>query len=261
MVAYALTVAGIVGFVFSGAYIWWEFGHFARPQVPEDRFDERRAILAYTSGFFLGIFAVLPFLFFLTLMAVGSFLVGLALLAVTVLVIEAFQWLNGANFLLRLFEMLSVRPRGGDAGAALPFYLTAFRIGISAILILGLVDTYLSVAIDPVTVALALLDAVVLVLVLATAALLSLPPDPAAGRTGGGLRSAALVSAFGLLLVGFYGFGGPVIGAIAAGIDLVGFLYLYDRARTILARVPSASPGAAPPTALPGRFGRKGGAA
>ena len=247
MVALSLTIAGALGIVLTGGYLWWEMGRYTTPQVTENRFDERRMIFAYTLGLFVGILLSLPWLLYLTAMANAAVLGALALLALLVLAIELAEWA------IR-------RTHYWGNGPSFPFYAVGLRAGIAGILVLALAGQYLSassITWDGVSVV--GLQAVAIVALEVTGALLSLPATPSGTpRRGIGLLSGALISGIGLFLLGFSAFGGEVVGAVAAGIVLIGAIYLYRQARAILDRVPPPSlVGVPAPVAAAGRYGRK----
>jgi hypothetical protein len=50
MVYSPLAVGGFIGVLISGAFVYWEVGRYAAPQVPRSRFNEPRALWAYTAG-------------------------------------------------------------------------------------------------------------------------------------------------------------------------------------------------------------------
>jgi hypothetical protein len=247
MVTFSLTIAGALGIVLSGGYLWWEMGRYTTPQVAENRFDERRMIFAYTLGLFVGIVLALPWLLYLQAMANSALLGAFALLAVLVLSTELAQWA------IR-------RTHYWGRGPSFPFYAVGLRAGIGAILILALVGQYLAaptITWDGLSVV--LLQAVAIVALEVTGALLSLPAAAGEGRRrGSGIVSGVLISGIGFFLLGFNAFGGEIVGGVAAGIALIGAIYLYVRLRAILDRIPPPSlVGVPPPTPAGGRYGRK----
>lgn len=243
----ALSIGGAVGIVLTGAYLWWEMGRYATPQVAENRFDERRMIFAYTLGLFVGILLVIPWDLFLLEMGIGNLLFAVFFLVALVLITE-------------LVQRLIRRTAYWGKGPSFPFYAVGLRAGIGAILILALVGPYLSSPVitwDGVTVV--VLQSLAILAVEVTGALLSFPTPATAGhRPGGGLFHASLISAIGFFLLGFNALGGEVVGSVAAGIALLGSLYLYRRLRGIFDRVPPPSlAGAATPVPSTGRYARK----
>ncbi|MGI0054932.1 MAG: hypothetical protein ACREBZ_04350 [Thermoplasmata archaeon] len=243
MVEFSLTIAAGVGIIVSALYIMWELGHYATPQVAENRFDERREIFAYTAGLFIGILAVLPFLLFLVSFGNGSLLGTLLFLTLVVLVVEVAQW-----------AIRRTRYWGHDT--AFPFYAIGLRCGIAGLLMTGLFAQYLEgplVTWDGLTVL--ALDGLAILWLLATTALLSLPADPRVGRRSGGPLPAGAVLFVGFFLVGFNAFAGELIGAVAALLALAVAIYLYAQLRPILDRIrPIPLPSSA--ATIPSRFAR-----
>ena len=50
MVVASLTLGAVVGVLLSGAFLYWEVGRYAEPQVPVTLFDERKELFAYTTA-------------------------------------------------------------------------------------------------------------------------------------------------------------------------------------------------------------------
>jgi hypothetical protein len=244
-VAFALTIAAGVGIILTAVYVMWELGHFTTPSVAENRFDERREIFAYTAGLFIGIVLVVPFLFYLTYFSYGTLYPTLVYLVVVVILAEVAQW-------------AVQRTHYWGHGPSFPFYALGLRAGFAGLLITGLVAQYLqgSVTIEGATVV--GLESLAILWLFVTSALLSLPADPVAGRTGGGPVSGGVILAVGLFLVGFNVFAGPLVGAVAAVIALVGALYLYARLRHLLERIRPMPPGPGSGTKIPSRYARQG---
>jgi hypothetical protein len=131
MVNAALSLGAAVGVLLSAGFVWWQVGRYAAPQVPESRFDERKEMIAYTAGLFVGIPLVVPLLGLFQ--SIPPFEIGgIALyLALLVAGCELAQWL-----LLRSVYF-------GKDGSG-PFYALGFRAGVAGILILALVAEYFS---------------------------------------------------------------------------------------------------------------------
>lgn len=243
MVDYSITIAAGIGVVLTAGFIMWEVGHYATPQVAENRFDERREIFAYTVGLFIGVILVIPWLYYLIAFSNADLIGVLVFLLIIAGGTELAQW--GIK-----------RTRYWGLGPSFPFYAIGLRCGIAALLITGLIAQYLltpTITWDGLTVI--ALQCVALLMLEATTALISLPATPGSGRTGGGPLSAAVVTFVGFFLLGFNAFAGELIGGIAAVIALVGAVFLYSRLRTILDRIrPPAPPGR--PEAIPSRFAR-----
>ncbi len=241
----AISIATAGGILLTALFIMWELGHYATPQVKVTRFDERREIFAYTVGLFVGILLAVPFDLYLFWIGAGNLISAFVFLAVVVALTEAAQW--GVR-----------RTQFWGAGPSFPFYAVGLRCGIAGLLVTILLTPPL--AATTITwdgVATAVLGAGAVLMLMVTSALLSLPPDPKAGRPGGGPVSGGLILFVGLFLVGFSSFAGEVTGAIASLLALIGATYLYARLRTTLDRI---RPGAAGPgrSALPSRFARQG---
>ncbi len=234
MVYFPISLGGMIGVVLSAAFVYWEVGRFAAPQVPRSLFDEKRELLAYTAGLFVGIPLTLPFLFFLAALSNSALLGALLLLVFLVAGTELAQW-------------VLLRTKYFGQGASAPFYALGFRAGIAGILVLALVAQYLvGPSITFAGVGLVLLQSVALILLQGAGALLSLRiPQPSHGSRGGPW-SGAILTSVGFFLIGFGSLYDPLIGAVGAGIAIVGAVFVYGRFRTILAKVP-------PPEGLRGR--------
>jgi len=237
-------VNGSLGVLLSGAFVYWEVGRYAAPQVPLTLFDERKELFAYTAGLFGGIVLSIPFGLFLTSLAEGS--LGLALIGLALLVVgmELGQWV-----LRRSVYFGSTEAR--------PFYAVGFRAGASAILVLTLAAIYLGGAsVDAPGVAVTLLQSGSIVTLQAAGALLAVRlPAPRTGASGGPL-SSGLVTGVGFLLLGLGGVYGPLGAGLAAALVLVVSLRIYGRLRgTVLGTVrpPTTRDGPSPP---PSAFGR-----
>ena len=245
MVVASLTIGGVVGVVLSGAFLWWEVGRYAVPQVPETRFDERKLLAAYTVGLFVGVPLAVAFVLY-AVSATNGALVGAALfLALLVIGTEVAQRLLG-------------RTRYWGAGPALPFYAVSFRAGIGGILALAAVASYLGGTASPTvtgTVA-ALLTAVALVALEVAGGLLSTRDRrPEAGRIGGPL-AGGLFGTVAFFLLGLGPVAGP-FGTVVAPLVVIGGAFLsYRGRRGILAAVPPPSAGPRPPSDRPLPYGR-----
>ena len=243
MVAFSISIAAAVGVVLSAVFIMWELGHYATPQVTENRFDERREIFAYTVGLFVGIVLVIPWIFYLIAFSNADLVGVLVFLVILVGITELAQWgISQIEYWGR--------------GPSFPFYAIGLRCGVSGLLITGLFAEYLaSPSITWDGLAVLLLQSVALVMLAATTALLSTPALPGSGRTGGGPLSSVIILFVGLFLLGFNAFAGELIGAVAAVIALAGAVFLYLRLRPMLDRIRPPAP-AGPAGALPSRFAR-----
>jgi hypothetical protein len=245
MVNGGLLIAGSVGVLLTGAFLYWEIGRYAEPQVPRSLFDERKLLIGYTVGLFGGVALSIPLGLFFTSLLGGSLsfaLVGLVLLV------------GGMELAQRLF--LGTTYFGhGDAGA---FYALAFRAGASAILILTVVSLYLGgPSLDPLGFASTLLlCGAILVLEVAGALLALQLPAPRTGSTGGPL-SSGLVTGVGFFLLGVGLIYGPWVTFVVALLVLAIGVRTYGRLRTpILSSVPPPKgPDEETPT-TPSPFGR-----
>lgn len=243
MVDYTVTIAASVGVLLTAVFIMWEVGHYATPQVSENRFDERREIFAYTVGLFVGILLVIPWLYFQIAFGNADLIGVFVFLLIVVGLTELAQW--GIR-----------RTRYWGQGPSFPFYAIGLRCGIAALLITGLVAQYLTtptITWDGLTVI--GVESGALLMLEAATALISLPATPGSGRTGGGPLASSIILFVGLFLLGFNAFAGEAVGAAAALIALSGAIYLYARLRTILDRIRPPTP-AGRPEAIPGRFAR-----
>jgi hypothetical protein len=236
VVVAALSFGALVGVLLSGGFIYGEIGRYAAPQVPETLFEERREVFAYTVGLFVGVPLALPLLFFLESMGNAALPGALLFLAVLVIGTEAAQVLFRRTAYFGRYE-------------ATPFYILGYRVGISGILILAIVTSYLDGPIDALGLTAAILQSFAVLALEAAGALLSIKATPGSGRTGGGPLSGGLVGAMGFFLIGFNPLLGGIYGAAAAVIALAGAVWIYSRLRPILAAIPP--PGGAPAPPLP----------
>ena len=226
MVVNALYVGGFVGVALSGAYLYWEIGKFAAPQVPRSLFDERKEVIAYTAGLFLGVPLTVLLLVFYGSLVGGYLLSALAELAVLVAGLELAQW-----GILRLAYF-----RSDGSG---PFYALGLRAGIGGILILGTVAEYAgSSSLSATGIALTAAQSVALLVLQVGGALLSLPAAANTGRLGRSAYSGALFGGVGLFLVGLAMSLGSFDGIAAAALAAIGGGFVYVRLRDpILKRV------------------------
>jgi hypothetical protein len=236
-----LTLGAVVGVLLSGGFILIEVGRYATPQVPETLFDERREVFAYTAGLFVGIPIALALLFFLASMANGALPGALIWLVLLVVVTEVAQW-------------LLMRTHYWGHGESGPFYALGFRAGIGGIFGLAVVAQYLSgPSVGAAGVAVVVSQAVALLGLQVTGALLSLPASEAAGRSGGGPFPGAIFAALGLFLVGLGPLadpgtnGDPTVAIAAAVVALIGAGLVYRRLRPMLALVPPPTAGGVQP--------------
>lgn len=248
MVEYALLLSATAGIGLSAGLIYTEVGRYAAPQVPRSLFDERKLLIAYTAGLFVGIALSIPFGLFLTSLTGGSLFVGLIGLALLVVGMEAAQWVSQRSVYF-----------GSDASRS--FYALAVRAGASAILVLTLVDLFLgSASPDAYGAIAAVCQSAAVVGLQGAGALLAVRlPAPTSGASGGPVASGAFVAA-GLFFLGFGSLFGPVIGAAVALLVLAMSIRSFRRLRSaVLGSVrPPATPGgaAAEPSSPFGRTDR-----
>jgi len=245
VVVASLTIAGVVGVVLSGAFLWWEVGRFAEPQVPETRFDERKLLAAYTVGLFAGVPLGVAYVLYVVSAANGALVGAVLFLVLLVVGTEAGQILVG-------------RTRYWGTGPALPFYLVSFRSGVGGILALAAVAYYLGGTSWPTVVGLsaALLTAVALVALEVAGGLLSIVDRrPEAGRVGGAVAGGLFgVVAFFLLALGPAA--GPFGMVLAPLVVTGGAFVVYRGRRAILEAVPPPSAVGRPSEDQPLAYGR-----
>ncbi|HYK93075.1 MAG TPA: hypothetical protein VEY07_03420 [Thermoplasmata archaeon] len=245
MVVNPLWIGGSIGVVLSGAFVYWEVGRYAAPQVPASLFDERKEVIAYTVGLFLGVVLSIPFGLFLTSLADGPLvwaIVGLAILL--------------AGF--ELAQRLLLRTQYFGSGQSGPFYAIGFRTGAAAILVLTLTSLYLGTSsVDATGVVALLLESGAIVGLSAAGALMSVAPTTSATGTRGGPLSSLLLTGVGFFLLGLGQLFGPFLGGLAAALILIMSLRIYQRLReSVLGsiRPPGVAPKPEPGTPSP--FGR-----
>jgi hypothetical protein len=235
-----LTIGAVVGVVISGGFVVVEIGRYATPQVPETLFEERHEVFAYTAGLFVGIPLALALLFFLDSMANGALPGALLWLLILVGGTEVAQW-------------ALLRTRYWSQGESGPFYALGYRAGIAGIFGLTVVAQYLSgSAVVVGGIALVLVQAIAILGLEVTGALLSLPPSETAGRKGGGPVPGIIFGAVGFFLVGLGPLAGPgasgePVAFAAAIVALLGAALVYRRLRPMLAEIPPPTAGGVAP--------------
>ena len=245
MVVNPLWVGGSIGVLMSGAFVYWQVGRFAAPQVPQSLFDERKALFAYTGGLFGGIVLSIPIGLFLTSLTGGSLSSTLLGLLGLVLGLELAQW-------------LLLRSHYFGTGASGPFYALCFRVGASAIIILTLTTLYLgSGSVDAPGVGALLAESAAIVSLSAATSLQSVGGRTSSGTPTGGRLQSLLLSGVGFFFLGLAQLYGPLVGGLAAVLILVMTARLFSRLRdAVLGSIPP--PGGVqrqePPT--PTSFGR-----
>jgi len=236
MVIASLTLGAIVGVVLSGAFLYFEVGRYAVPQVPVTLFDERKVLFAYTAGLFVGIPLAIAFILFELSMGNGALLSALLFLALLVIGDEVAQW-----------AVLRTKYWGSEP--ARPFYATGFRAAVGGIISLAVISQYLStptITVDGT--ALVVLESMAVVALQVAGSFLSLPPSSFSGeRIGGSALAGGLFSTVGFFLLGIGYLGGEATAYVGALVALLGALLVYRRLRPILASVPAPSAGPKPP--------------
>jgi hypothetical protein len=248
MVVPSLAIGGAVGVILSGAFIWWELGRFASPQVPITIFDERKLLAAYTAGLFIGVPLAVVYLLFTVALGNGALLGGVLFLVGLV---------GGAE--LAQYLVLRTTYWGGHAR---PFYALALRAGFGAILVLTVLTGYLGTVPIALTGAPAIVATVLAVLALeVTGGLLTLAPTGRFGRPGFRPLSGIAFGLVGFFLIGLgllAGQWGALAGSVVA---LAGALTVYRRLRPMLHDVPApGATGGATEPGTPLAYGRTGGA-
>ncbi|HEV2519716.1 MAG TPA: hypothetical protein VGX00_03735 [Thermoplasmata archaeon] len=245
MVNAALSIGAAVGVLLSAGFVYWQVGRYAAPQVEATRFDERKEMIAYTAGLFVGIPLVVPLLFLFA--AIPPFEIGGIAVYLAALVggSELAQWL-----VLRSVYF-------GKDGSG-PFYALGFRAGLAGLLILGLVTQFFAQSQTPaigiagiVSVSVAILALEVLCAILALPRRADRP-----GRTTGPF-SAVPLEALGFFFLGFALGSGPPV-AIVGGVliaAMAGWLY-RSAAFPNLDRIPPPGASIAPKEETNSPFGR-----
>ena len=126
MVLASLSIGAAVGVLLSAAFLYFEVGRFATPQVPVTLFDERKELFAYTAGLFVGVPLAIAFTLFQISMGAGALLSALVCLALLVAGGEVAQW-----------ALLRTKFWGREA--ARPFYALGYRAAIGGIISLAIV--------------------------------------------------------------------------------------------------------------------------
>lgn len=244
---FALSVGAAAGILLSAGFVLWEVGRYAAPQVPRSRFDERKEMIAYTAGLFVGIPLVIPFLFLfqaLPMLALGGVALYLAVLV------------GGTE----LAQYLLLRSAYFGRDGAGPFYALGLRCGIAGLLVIALVTEYFSGPSYSLPGALAAISVSLGIVSLeGVGAILSMPTSKAPGRPRrGGPWSGIPMAAVGFVLIGF-GYGSGALPGVLIGLLVAGgaFLLYRSAAPGVLSSVPPPSgPDAAPSEGEPTPFAR-----
>jgi hypothetical protein len=219
MVNAALSLGGIVGVFLSGAFMYWQVGKYAAPQVPRTLFDERKELIAYTAGLFIGIPLSLPLIFYLDAIGNAALLSAVIDLALVVVGTEVGQY-----FLLRTHYF-----RGDESG---PFYALGARSGIAGLLSLAIVAQYLSgPSLSVLGVVVVFAQSVAILIIEVAGALLSVPAPARQGRLGGSPVAGGLFGVFGFFVLGLGVLIGPGGALFAAALAAAGGGYAFQRIR------------------------------
>ena len=200
MVLGSLTLGAVVGVLFSAAFLYFEVGRYATPQVPVTLFDERKELFAYTAGLFVGVPLAIAFVLFQIAMGAGALPSAFLCLALLVVGDEVAQW-----------ALLRTRFWGREA--ARPFYVLSYRAAIGGIISLAIVAQYLSsptITVDGT--ALVLLESLAIVALQVAGSFLSLPSTAPGDRVGGSPVAGGLFSTVGFFLLGLGYLGGEAAG-------------------------------------------------
>jgi hypothetical protein len=245
MVIASLTLGAVVGVILSAAFLYFEVGRFAEPQVPVTLFDERKELFAYTAGLFVGIPMAIAFTLFQVSMGAGALIGAIVFLALLVVGDEVAQW-----------ALLRTRFWGREP--ARPFYALGFRAAIGGIISLAIVSQYLSApTITADGIALVVLESGAVVALQVAGGFLSLPAFAPGEKSGGGVVAGGLFSTVGFFLLGLGNLGGEATGFGGALVALLGATLVYRRLRPALASVPAPAAGPKPPpSAAPLPYGR-----
>jgi len=248
MVLASLTLGAVVGVLLSAAFLYFEIGRYATPQVPVTLFDERKELFAYTAGLFVGIPLAIAFILFEVAMGAGALLSALLCLGLLVIGDEVAQW-----------ALLRTKFWGREP--ARPFYALGYRAAIGGIISLAIVADYLSaptITIDGT--GLVLLESVAIVMLQVAGSFLSLPSTTPSERVGGSPVAGGLFSAIGFFLLGIGFVGGEATAYAGAFVALLVAVLVYRRLRPALAHVPAPAAGPPPkPSDKPLAYGRTGG--
>ena len=245
MVEFPLLLAATVGIGLSAILVYREVGRYAAPQVPQSLFDERKLLIAYTAGLFVGVALSIPLGLFLTSLTGGSLEVGLVGLAILIVAMEGGQWLAQRSVYF-----------GSDA--ARPFYSLGIRAGASAILVLTLVTLYLGTdVIDLYGVIATLSQSAAIVGMEGAGALLAVPlAAPRTGASGGPIASGAFTGA-GFFFLGIGSLFGPAVAALVSLVILAMSIRTFRRLRgPVLGSIRPPAPGGTGATESSSAFGR-----
>lgn len=219
MVNSALSIGGLLGVGLSAAFVYWQVGRYAAPQVPRTLFDERKEFMAYTVGLFAGVPLSLFLIFYVDALGNGALVAAFIDLVLLVLGGEIGQW-----FLLRTLYF-----GRGESGA---FYALGLRAGVSGILILALVAQYFSgPTLTALGIVVLLAQAVAVLIIQVAAGLLAVPSPARLGRLGGSPLGGGLFAAFGYIVLGLGILVGEIGALFGALLAAAGGVWVYQRLR------------------------------
>jgi hypothetical protein len=219
MVYSPLAVGGFIGVLISGAFVYWEVGRYATPQVARSRFNEPKALWGYTAGLFVGIPLAILFRLYQVAVGGGSLLFsGLIDIALLVAATEVAQ-------------VVLARSRYFGQQEPTPFYALSFRSGIAGILIVSEVAGGLSTGFTWDGLAVLGAQSLALLAIEVTGALQSIPRSPLTRQAAGGPFPGALVGAVSFLVLAL-GYGLGTWGEVAAALLVIaGLVPSYRRLR------------------------------
>jgi hypothetical protein len=243
----ALGIGGFVGVLLSGAYVYWEIGRYASPQVPQTLFDERKEVFAYTAGLFVGIALAFVYLLYLSAIDNGALISGVVDVVL----------LAGAT---EIVQYMLVRSHYFGATESTPFYALGFRAAIGGVLALAAVTASLGSGIlNAGSIALVACQAVALVTIEVTGGLQSIAKSGVTKTAGGGPVAGLLVGVAAFAVLGLGDALGTIAGIAAALLVIGGLVPPYRRLRRRILGAIDAAENPIPSGTVPGRpFGRRG---
>jgi hypothetical protein len=219
MVYSPLAIGGFIGVLISGAFIYWEVGRYATPQVPRSRFNEPKALWGYTAGLFVGVPLAIVFRLYQVAVGGGSLIFsGLIDIALLVAATE-------------IAQLVLARSRYFGVQESTPFYALSFRSGIAGILIVADVSGILAVGFGWDGLAVMAAQSGALLAIEVTGSLQSIPRSPLARQAGGGPFPGALLGVAAFVVLGLgYALGSE--GEVAAAVLVIaGLVPAYQRLR------------------------------
>jgi hypothetical protein len=219
MVYSPLAVGGFIGVLISGAFVYWEVGRYAAPQVPRSRFNEPKALWAYTAGLFVGVPLAILFRLYQVAVAGGSLLFsGLIDIALLVAAVE-------------IAQAILVRSRYFGVQDATPFYAVSFRAAMAGILIVAEVAGGLEAGITGPGLVVIAAQSMALLAIQVTGALQSISRSAVARQAIGGPLSGVIVGAVSYVVFAL-GYGLGTWGEVASALLVIaGLVPSYRRLR------------------------------